>query len=95
MPDVEQETHGFEQDVQKLEVEIRDFIIDNFLFGEPDYELSNDDSFVDRGIVDSTGVLELVMFVENRFGLSIGDGEMVPANLDSVNNLIRFITRKR
>ena len=83
-----------EQDTSRLELQIRSFIIENFLFGEMDCRLSNDDSFLDQGIIDSTGVLELVMFLETTYGLSILDDELVPANLDSVNNLIRFISRK-
>ena len=83
-----------EQDTSRLELQIRSFIIENFLFGEMDCRLSNDDSFLDQGIIDSTGVLELVMFLETTYGISILDDELVPANLDSVNNLIRFISRK-
>jgi acyl carrier protein len=80
--------------MRAIEQEIRQFIIDNFLFGENNYQFSNDDSFLEQGIIDSTGVLELVMFVETTYGINIADNELVPANLDSVNNLVRFIDRK-
>jgi acyl carrier protein len=83
-----------EQDTSRLELQIRGFIIENFLFGETDCLLSNVDSFLDQGIIDSTGVLELVMFLETTYGISILDDEIVPANLDSINNVIRFIHRK-
>jgi acyl carrier protein len=77
-----------------VEQKIRDFIIENFLFGEKDCQLSADDSFMDQGIIDSTGVLELVGFVERTYGIKVKNDELVPDNLDSVNKLIRFIDRK-
>jgi acyl carrier protein len=80
--------------MRAIEQEIRRFIVDNFLFGEEDGDLSCDDSFLERGIIDSTGVLELVAFIEERFGIKVKDNELVPANLDSINSLISFIERK-
>lgn len=77
-----------------IEQDIRQFIIDNFLFGEKDCRLSNDDSFLDQGIIDSTGVLELVAFLEEKYRIKINDNELVPANLDSISCLVRFIDRK-
>lgn len=77
-----------------LTQEIRQFIINNCLFGEDDGSLTNDDSFMEQGIVDSTGVLELVAFIEGKFGFKIKNDELVPDNLDSINKLIRFIDRK-
>jgi len=53
------------------------------------------DSFLRSGVVDSTGMMELVAFVEEAWGLKLADGELVPANLDSVDNLVRFVERKR
>jgi acyl carrier protein len=80
--------------MQATEQDIRQFIIDNFLFGELDTELSNDDSLLDRGIIDSTGVLELVTFLEDKYAMKIQDDELVPQNLDSVNGLVQFVNRK-
>ena len=80
--------------MQATEQDIRQFIIDNFLFGELDTELSNDDSLLDRGIIDSTGVLELVTFLEDKYAMKIQDDELVPQNLDSVNGLVQFVSRK-
>ena len=80
--------------MQAIEQEIRQFIIDNFLFGDSERNFSNDDSFLEQGIIDSTGVLELVMFVEDKYDITIEDNELIPANLDSVNNLVQFIDRK-
>ncbi len=73
--------------------ELREFIKETFLFGQ-ETTFSDDDSFLEMGIIDSTGVLELVAFLETRFGISIEDEELVPENLDSINNLVRFVTSK-
>ena len=77
-----------------IEQEIRQFIIDNFLFGEPETQLSNNDSLLDQGIIDSMGVLELVTFLEDKYEIEIPDDELVPTNLDSVNRMIEFVQRK-
>jgi acyl carrier protein len=77
-----------------VEQELRRFVIDNFPFGQPGDALSNDDSFLDRGIIDSTGVLELVTFLEERYDIKVEDEELVPDNLDSINRLVRFLERK-
>lgn len=74
---------------------IRRFIFENFLFGEPDDSLGDNDSFLEKGIIDSTGVLELVAFMEESFGIKMEDEELVPENLDSINNLINFIDKKK
>lgn len=71
---------------------IRDFIIENFLFGEG-HELKNDTSFLEEGIIDSTGVLELIEFLEEEFNIEIADEEMIPENLDSLNNLEKFMAK--
>ena len=77
-----------------IEQEIRQFITDNFLFGEPETQLSNDDSLLDQGIIDSMGVLELVTFLEDTYEIEIPDDELVPTNLDSINRMIQFVQRK-
>ena len=66
--------------------ELRTFIVDNFLFGDASgrFTFSDDDSFQRRGIVDSTGILELVCHLQERYGIDITDTELVPDNLDSV-----------
>jgi acyl carrier protein len=73
---------------------LRQFIKENFLFGQ-DTAFADDDSFLELGIVDSTGVLELVTFIEGRYQITIEDEELVPDNLDSINALVRFIAAKR
>ncbi len=72
---------------------IKDFIVENFLFGNAD-GLEDGTSFLEEGIIDSTGVLELVGFLEEEFGISVEDEELVPENLDSLNNLEAYIKRK-
>ena len=73
---------------------IRAFIAENFLFNPDGFDLSDDASFLDEGVVDSTGTLELVMFVEEAFGIEVGDNEIEPENFDSVNKLAAYIARK-
>ncbi|MBN2217211.1 MAG: acyl carrier protein [Pirellulales bacterium] len=73
---------------------LKAFIKENFLFGrEPDF--SDDDSFLDMGLIDSTGVLELVNYLEETHGVKIEDEELVPENLDSINLIVRFIESKQ
>lgn len=74
--------------------QIRQFVSDNFLFGQGADQLKDGDSFLDNGIIDSTGVLELVTFIEQKFPVTIADEELVPDNLDSIDNLVRFIETK-
>jgi len=75
-------------------ITIRNFIIENFLF-EEDENLKPDTSFLENGIIDSTGVLELVMFIEETYGITVDDDEIVPENLDSISNIARYIQRKK
>lgn len=77
-----------------IKSEIRNFIVDNFLYGQDDNALGEDDSFLRTGIIDSTGVLELVSFVQEKFGITVGDEELLPDNFDSLNRLALFITKK-
>lgn len=72
---------------------IRAFIIDNFLFGE-DRGLTDDSSFLEEGFIDSTGVMQLVSFLEDEFSIRVNDEELTPENLDSINRVTDFIERK-
>ena len=72
---------------------IKTFIIENFLFGSED-GLKDETSFLEEGIIDSTGILELVTFLEEEFSITIEDEELVPENLDSINNVTAFLERK-
>lgn len=73
---------------------IRAFIAESFLFGDTEALPADTESLIETGIVDSTGVLELVAFVEEQFGVRVADEEIVPANLDSVEAIARFAARK-
>jgi acyl carrier protein len=77
-----------------IDHQIREFIGENFLFGEDPNRLAGDDSLVENGVIDSTGVMELVTFLESSFEVKVKDEELVPRNLDSINNLVRFIEGK-
>ena len=77
----------------ELTEQIRRFILDNFIV-DGDGTLGNEDSLLEQGIIDSTGVLELVAFIEETFHIKVQDEELIPENLDSVNNICRFIQNK-
>ncbi len=74
--------------------EVRQFVISNFLFGDA-ASLEDDKSFLESGIVDSTGMLELITFLETAFGITIAPQEMLPENLDSVNRVMAFVAKKQ
>jgi len=74
--------------------QVRAFIFENFLFDAKEEDLQDDASFLEQGIIDSTGVLELVEWLEDEFGFTVDDEELIPENLDSVNSLAGFIARK-
>lgn len=74
---------------------IRRYILENFLFTDDDSTLEDGDSFLAAGMIDSTGVLEIVFFIEETFSIKVKDDEMLPENLDSVDCLVAFIERKQ
>lgn len=75
--------------------QVRTFIIENFLFGDESYPLDDTLSLMENDLIDSTGVLELVSFLEERFGISLSDAEIVPDNLDSIERIAAFAARKK
>ena len=77
-----------------IEEQIGKYVAENLMFGDNGYQLSNDASFLEEGIVDSTGVLELVMFAEETFQVTVADEEIVPDNFDSVAKLAAYIRGK-
>jgi len=77
-----------------VEETVREFIVNNFLFGESVRMPDDEGSLLEHGIIDSTGILELVFFLESTYGMSVGDREMVPENLDSVARIGAFGRRK-
>lgn len=74
---------------------IRAFIIENFLFGDESQPLPDDMSLIDNDLVDSTGILELVGYIEKEFGFKVEDREIVPANLDSIARIVAYVDDKR
>lgn len=72
---------------------VRDFIIENFLFGDSE-NFAEDTSFLDSGIIDSTGILELVAFLEETYGIAVEDDELVPENFNSLGEIATFLGRK-
>ncbi|HVP36014.1 MAG TPA: acyl carrier protein [Terriglobales bacterium] len=77
------------------EEKIRTFIQNNFLLGDKNRTIKKDESFLQSGIIDSTGVLELVNFIEETYKIKVEDEELVPENLDSIQNLIAYIQKKQ
>lgn len=74
---------------------VRLYIIENFLMGDSELMIEPDTSFIDTGIVDSVGFIEIIAYLEETYGLVILDEEMVPENLDSLRSIEAFVTRKR
>jgi len=70
------------------------FIKENFIRGRSQTEISPDESLIDSRIIDSTGILELVMFLEEKYNIKIEDEELIPENLDTINNLTKFLAGK-
>jgi acyl carrier protein len=79
--------------IRNVQGEVRQFVVQNFLFGQG-APLKDDESFLDGGIVDSTGVLQLVGFLEQHYEITIDNAELVPDNLDSVERVTRFVQQK-
>ncbi len=78
----------------EIKLQVKEFILSNFFPGKNSEGLGDTTSFLDAGIIDSTGVLELVGFIEEKFGFSVDDSEMLPENLDSLNSLAVYIASK-
>ncbi len=83
-----------EFNTEKVRTEIRKFIVDSYLLGDESVKFTDSDSFMRRGIIDSMGILELTGFLEQQYKVTVADNEMLPTNLDSVENLIAFIRSK-
>ena len=81
-------------DNSEIVMNLRKYVISNFLLGAGDSDFKNDDSFLEKGIVDSTGILELVSFIEENYKFKVKDDELTPDNLDTIDKLAAFIGRK-
>ena len=75
--------------------QVQKYILENILFSQDTSQLPMDDSFLEKGIIDSTGMLEVIFFLEETFQVKVADDEMVPANLDSVNKIAAYVARKK
>lgn len=78
-----------------IEAQIKDYIARNLLFSSDGYKYPDDASFIDEGIVDSQGVMDLVFFVEENFNIQVQDSEIVPENFDSIQKMTAYIQRKQ
>ena len=81
--------------MESIAQQVRQFIVDNLLFGQGGDRLSNDDSFLANGLVDSMGILSLVTFVQETFAIFIADEEIVPENWDSISRIAAFVASKQ
>ncbi len=79
--------------MSSVEENVRNFVVEQFLFGEGD-TLRGDTSFLEEGIIDSTGILELVMFLEETYDIKVEDSELVPENFDTPDNIARYLEKK-
>jgi acyl carrier protein len=77
-----------------VEQQVRQFIEDNFMFREDRQSLSDSESLIEAGLIDSTGILELVAFLEETFHLRMADADIVPENLDSVRSITTYVKSK-
>lgn len=79
----------------EIQAKLTEFIVTNFLFGDTTRTPLNDDALVEVGIIDSTGVLELIQFLESSFGIDVTEAETIPQNLGSISKLTKFIMSKQ
>lgn len=79
---------------EAIKNDVRAFIVENFLFGDATQAPADDASLIENDVIDSTGVLELVAFIEERFGVVMADADIVPANLDTLDRIAAFVTAK-
>lgn len=82
------------KDIQKIKDIVRIYVKDNFLFGFNDEDLKDNTSFLEVGVLDSTGIMEMVTFIEREFGVSVLDEEIVSENLDSIDLISNFVSKK-
>jgi acyl carrier protein len=79
--------------MEEIKLKVKSFVVDSFLFGNAN-GLADDTSFLEAGILDSTGVMEVVAFLEQQFGVRVDDDELTPENLDSISSIGAFVSRK-
>ncbi len=74
--------------------QLRDYIVENFLFGDTETKFADSDSFMEKGILDSTGILDVILYLEENFSMKVEDDELIPENLDSISNVVQYIQTK-
>jgi acyl carrier protein len=79
---------------QDIKTKVKQFVVDNFLMGDASSMLGDKESFMETGTIDSTGVLEVVTFLEEEFKLKVNDADLLPENMDSIDNIVRYVERK-
>lgn len=79
----------------QIRAELTDFIVMNYLFGDAARAPRDDDALVEEGVIDSTGILELIEFLETNFGIQVSEAETVPQNLGSISSIIEFVKSKQ
>ena len=77
-----------------IKQQMRSFLEENYMFGQA-FSFQDSDSFLENGIIDSTGVLQMVTFLEETYGITVDEGELIPENLDSIDNIAAYLNRKR
>ena len=80
--------------LMNIEEALKNFILENFIVDENPSKLDKNQSFLESGIIDSTGILELVSFIEEHYNITVEDEDLIPDNLDSLNNVVNFINKK-
>jgi acyl carrier protein len=80
--------------LRDLEQELRAFLTDNFIITSDTIEMAGNESLTRRGIVDSVGVLELILFLENNYGIDIPDHEVISSNMDTIDSIVSYVSRK-
>jgi len=83
------------ESMSTVEEKVRSYIMMNFMFTDDGSALVNSDSLLGKGIIDSTGILEVIHFLDDEFEIKVADEEMIPDNLDSVDNIVAFVARKK
>lgn len=81
--------------MKDIKTQVKQYVLENFLMGVDANKVEDSTSFIGKGIIDSTGVLELVAFLEKTYGIRVEDAEMVPENLDTLNNIEEYVHRKQ
>jgi len=82
-------------DSSEIQKQVREYVIENFVLGDEEDTFSDNQSFLDTGLIDSTGILEVIGYLEDEYEITIEDDEMVPENLDSVDRIARFVHAKQ